>query len=89
MQPRGVIGRAEEDGFPVSRTGNGSKELIYYMHDRDAFPERLNGGLDGRPRYPIDITFCHDPDWQEFAITRALRRRSRPRGPAAVTGTRT
>jgi hypothetical protein len=56
----------------VSKTGNGLKELIYYIHDRDAFTERLNAALDGQPCYPIDITFYHDPEWQEYASTRSL-----------------
>lgn len=56
----------------VSKTGNGLKELIYYVHDRESFSERLNAALAGQPRYPIEITFYHDPEWQEFAMTRAL-----------------
>ena len=65
----------EAPGFcehTVSKTGNGLKELIYYIHDRDAFSERLNVALDGQPRYPIDITFYHDPEWQEFTLTRSI-----------------
>lgn len=56
----------------VSKTGNGLKELVYYIHDREAFSERLNRALDGQPRYPIDITFFHDPEWQDLALTRAI-----------------
>jgi len=56
----------------TSKTGNGLKELVYYIHDREAFSERLNLALDGQPRYPIEITFYHDPEWQEFANTRSL-----------------
>jgi hypothetical protein len=56
----------------VSKTGNGLKELIYYINDRDVFSERLNAALTGQPRYPIDITFYHDPEWQEFSMTRSL-----------------
>ena len=54
-----------------SRTGNGLKELNYYINDRDAFIERFNASLDGHPRYPIEITFYHDPEWQELQLTRA------------------
>jgi hypothetical protein len=62
------------DGFcyPLSsRTGNGLKELNYYVNDRDAFLERFNAALEGHPRYPIEITFYHDPEWQELQLTRA------------------
>ena len=55
-----------------SKTGNGLKELIYYIRDRDGFSERLNAALAGQPRYPIDITFYHDPEWQELSVTRSL-----------------
>jgi hypothetical protein len=63
-----------EEGFCYalsSRTGNGLKELNYYTRDRDAFIERFNGALAGHPRYPIEITFYHDPEWQELQLTRA------------------
>ena len=54
-----------------SRTGNGLKELNYYIDERDAFLERINVALAGNPRYPIEITFYHDPEWQELQLTRA------------------
>ena len=56
----------------VSKTGNGLKELVYYIHDRETFSERLNAALDGQPRYPIDIAFYHDPEWQDLALTRSI-----------------
>jgi hypothetical protein len=55
----------------ISRTGNNLKELIYYINDRDSFTERLNLALRNHERYPIEITFYEDPEWQEFGRTRA------------------
>ena len=63
-----------DDGFCYtlsSRTGNGLKELNYYINDREAFMDRFNGALEGHPRYPIEIAFYHDPEWQELQLTRA------------------
>ena len=63
------------DGFCYalsSRTGNGLKELNYYVNDRDAFLERFNSALEGHPRYDIEITFYHDPEWQELSEVEAI-----------------
>ena len=56
----------------VSKTGNGLKELIYYINDRDTFIDRFNETLAGHPRYPIEIDFYHDPEWKDFALTRGI-----------------
>lgn len=56
----------------VSKTGNGTKELVYYIHDRDTFMDRFNAALADHPRYPIEIDFYHDPDWKDFAMTREI-----------------
>jgi len=56
----------------ISKTGSNLKELIYYIHDRDSFLERLNMALRSHDRYPIEITFYKDPDWKEHCNARAL-----------------
>ena len=62
----------QAEGFcehAVSKTGNGLKEFIFYIQDRDAFTEKLNEALEGHPRYPIAITFYDDPEWKELNDT--------------------
>lgn len=54
----------------ISKTGSNLKELIYYIHDRDSFMEKFNAALKTHDRYPIEITFYHDPDWREHAHAR-------------------
>ena len=49
-----------------SRTGNNLKEFVYYIHDQDTFLEVLNQALSGHPRYPIEINFYQDEQWQDF-----------------------
>lgn len=56
----------------ISKTGSNLKELIYYIHDRDSFLERLNIALRSHERYPIEIAFYEDPDWKEHGNARAL-----------------
>ncbi len=56
----------------ISKTGCNLKELIYYIHDRDAFLESLNVALRAHERYPIEITFYEDPDWKEHRNARDL-----------------
>lgn len=48
------------------RTGNGLKEFVFYIHDRDGFMARLNAVLAGEERYPIEVRFYEDPDWSDF-----------------------
>lgn len=76
-----AIDGLERDGFlrhAYSRTGNGKKELVYYINDRDAFLAQFNGAMHGHPRYPIEITFYEDPEWKDFA--RLLEDFSRVKG---------
>jgi len=64
-----------ETGFcehAISKTGSNLKELIYYIHDRDRFLERLNIALRAHERFPIEITFYEDPDWKEHWNARDL-----------------
>lgn len=55
-----------------SRTGNGLKEFAYYIPDRDEFMAAFNRALRKHPRYPIEITFYEDENWEDF---QKLRRR--------------
>ena len=59
----------ERDGVlrhAYSRTGNNLKELVYYIHDQDQFLEAFNQALSNHPRYPIEINFYQDKDWEDF-----------------------
>jgi hypothetical protein len=49
-----------------SRTGNGLKELVYYISDQDEFMNAFNDALREHPRYPIEITFYEDQQWGDF-----------------------
>lgn len=49
-----------------SRTGNGLKELVYYISDRDEFMDAFNTALEHHPRYPLEIDFYKDADWDDF-----------------------
>ena len=49
-----------------SRTGNGLKELAYYIANRDDFMGKFNDALSKHPHYPIDINFYEDEDWEDF-----------------------
>ncbi|MCD8521063.1 MAG: DUF695 domain-containing protein [Saccharospirillaceae bacterium] len=49
-----------------SRTGNNLKELVYYINDQDKFLEAFNKALNGHPRYPIEISFYQDAEWEDF-----------------------
>lgn len=59
-----------------SRTGNGLKELAYYISDREAFMSAFNDAMSRNPRYPIEINFYNDPEWQDFVgLLEAFRRK--------------
>lgn len=49
-----------------SRTGNNLKELCYYINDQDLFLEAFNKSLNDHPRYPIEINFYQDQQWDDF-----------------------
>lgn len=49
-----------------SRTGNNLKELVYYSSSQGNFMELLNKALAKHERYPIEIDFYKDPEWNEF-----------------------
>jgi len=64
----------------ISKTGSNLKELIYYIHDREAFMQRLNAALKSHERYPIEITFYEDRDWKEHENARSLFRKGESGG---------
>ena len=49
-----------------SRTGNNLKELVYYIHDQKEFLEAFNKTLSRHPRYPVEIKFYQDAEWEDF-----------------------
>ena len=55
-----------------TRTGKGLKELVYYIGDRDEFMEAFNQALSDQPRYPLDIEFFEDPDWQDLQTVHSI-----------------
>jgi len=55
-----------------SRTGNGLKELVYYISDRERFMTAFNDALSEHARYPIEINFYKDPTWGDFQRLRGL-----------------
>jgi hypothetical protein len=50
-------------------TGMGLKEWIFYARSSDAFMARLNSLLSGHRRYPIEVEFYDDPEWQMWSQT--------------------
>ena len=50
-----------------SKTGNGAKELVYYIRNRETFTKRLNKALKSHPQYPIEINFYEDKEWKDLA----------------------
>jgi len=58
-----------------SRTGNGLKELAYYIADRDKFMDAFNAALERQPQYPLEIDFYDDPQWDDFRKLRSMFKR--------------
>lgn len=50
----------------VSRTGNGYREWEYHTKNRDEFMKELNRAVSDKPKYPIEISFYEDPNWDSF-----------------------
>ena len=44
--------------------GSGVSELCYYVRDYKQFMAGFNEALSGQQRYPIEIEFMNDPDWE-------------------------
>lgn len=69
-----AIDDIQEDDLCVqvySKTGNGLKELVYYINDRDEFMKAFNEALADHPTYPLDIEFFDDPDWGDLQTVHA------------------
>jgi len=49
-----------------NRTGNSLREINYYISDRDKFLEKFNNALHTHEKYPIEITFYEDSEWNEL-----------------------
>ena len=49
-----------------TKTGDGLKELVYYIGDREEFMRAFNEVLADQPRYPLEIDFYEDPDWSDL-----------------------
>lgn len=64
-----AIHTLEKDGLCLqvySKTGNGLKELVYYIGDRDVFMAGFNNVLADHPPYPLDIVFYEDAQWSDL-----------------------
>ena len=64
-----AIDSIQENGLCLqvyTKTGNGLKELVYYIGDRDTFMEAFNVALADQPRYPLEIQFFEDPEWGDL-----------------------
>lgn len=69
MLEQGIEDSLLREGFmqhAYSRTGNGLKQLVYYIADRDEFMAAFNDALADHPRYPIEINFYYDSEWEDF-----------------------
>jgi hypothetical protein len=62
---------SSEGGSELMQVGTGMslKEWIFYARSSDAFMARLNSLLSGHPRYPIEVEFYDDPEWQMWSKT--------------------
>lgn len=49
-----------------TRTGNHLKEMVYYLRSREQFLSRFNEVMSDKPRYPIEMRFFEDEEWQDF-----------------------
>lgn len=49
-----------------ARTGNNTREFVYYIIGKSGYLELLNQALSQHPEYPIDISFYSDPDWSKY-----------------------
>lgn len=47
-------------------TGEGLREWIFYARSESSFMDKLNQGLRGGPRFPIEIHAAPDPTWTTY-----------------------
>lgn len=55
-----------------TKTGNGLKELVYYIGDREEFMRAFNEALADQPRYPLEIEFFEDPEWGDLQTVHSV-----------------
>ena len=56
----------QEDGHAylmLATTGFELREWVYYAKNSDEFMQAFNAALAGKPRFPLQIQFLHDPEW--------------------------
>ena len=56
--------------WTYNRTGNDLFEMAFYIDDRERFINELNSTLQDHPRYPIQINFYKDEEWQDFQVVK-------------------
>jgi hypothetical protein len=65
----GVLRQIERPTFcfeAYRRVGNGLREFVFYIADRDQFMAELNEHLASHPRFPLEIKFYKDEPWSDF-----------------------
>lgn len=58
------------------RTGDGEREFVYYIADREEFTKYLNAALANHKVYPIEIEFFEDVEWLDFKKMKSLVNKS-------------
>lgn len=66
--------------FVASITGNGQREWLWYVRDKEAYMSSLNAILAGQPRRQIDLEASEDPDWNAYRTMRARAKGRRTTG---------
>ena|ERR1700761_6977638 len=69
LQLENALGLIERPGFcheAYRRIGEGLREFVFHVADRDQFLRALNERLETHPRYPIEIKFFSDPAWSDL-----------------------
>lgn len=62
----GAIERLKHCQAAYRRVGNGLREFVLYVADREQFLTALNHALAEHPRLPIEITFYEDKAWADL-----------------------
>ena len=66
---------SNKQGFMMAATTcNGRREWQWYARDHNEFRELLNAAIDGKPAFPVQISFKRDKDWSSF---RAIQKRAK------------
>jgi Family of unknown function (DUF695) len=51
-------------------TGLNLKEWLFYTTEHEAFMSRFNEVVQGLPRFPLEIAFIPDADWEQWESVR-------------------